>query len=59
VPLLLARLVAHQHGGVIEDIDEEDIWYVNNRGQSKRAPVSGLKDRLTRARKFLRSQKPV
>ncbi len=59
VPALLERLHASQHEGVIEDIDDGRIWFVDARGASRNAPISGLKDRLTRARKSVNSRKPV
>ena len=40
-----------QPGGWLEDIDQETIWFLDAKHRSKSAQVSGLKDRLCRARK--------
>ena len=56
---LLARLHDLQHQGVIQDIDDSEIWFADARGASRTAPLSGLKDRLTRARKTVNSRKGV
>ena len=56
---LLDRLRSRQVCGVIEDVDDEDVYYVDARGVGKKAPISGLKDRLSRARKSLSSRQPV
>ena len=41
---------------VVDDIDAEAIFFTDRDGHSKKAPVSGLKDRLSRAKKALRSR---
>jgi hypothetical protein len=45
---------------LIEDVEDETIWFVqpdgSKDGQSKKAPISGLKDRLSRAKKTLKSR---
>jgi len=56
---LLARLRDRQHQGVIEDIDDGRICFVDASGAGRSASISGLKDRLTRARKSVKSRKPV
>jgi hypothetical protein len=56
---LLERLHASQLEGLIEDIEEGQIWFVGANNGSRSAPISGLKDRLTRARKSVNSRKPV
>ena len=49
---LLDRLrQQRQPGGWLEDIDQETIWFLDGKRGSKSASVSGLKDRLCRARK--------
>lgn len=58
--LLLKLGAPKKPGGVIEDIDgpeeaKPSIHFVQN-GRSKEAPISGLKDRLTRARKVIKSE---
>jgi len=50
------ELRARQSIGAIEEIDEMRIWFTNHNGQSKTATLSGLKDRLSRARTKLRSR---
>ena len=44
------------HGPPVEDIDGGTIYFANRDGSHKEAPISGLKDRLTRARKKLKSR---
>ena len=41
---------------VVDDVDEEAIFFTDRDGHSKKAPVSGLKDRLSRAKKALKSR---
>ena len=41
---------------VVDDIDDEAISFTDRNGHSKEAPVSGLKDRLFRAKKALSSR---
>lgn len=41
---------------VVDDINEETIFITDRDGRSKEAPVSGLKDRLSRAKKALKSR---
>ena len=45
------RLGDHLHLSPIEDIDEGGIWFAYSDGRTKRAPLTGLKDRLSRAKK--------
>lgn len=53
VQLLDKLRQAQQPGGLIEDIDDEAIFFVDAKGRLKTARVTGLKDRLSRARKKL------
>jgi hypothetical protein len=52
---LIAQLRACRTIDTIDDIDEDTIWFANN-GHSKQASLSGLKDRLSRAKKKRRSR---
>ena len=40
----------------LEDIDDETIFFTNSDGRSKSTPISGLKDRLSRAKKKIKSR---
>jgi hypothetical protein len=54
---LLAALRTDQHGGVIEHISDEDdgtIEWCDENDPAGTAPISGLKDRLSRAKKILK-----
>jgi hypothetical protein len=53
---LLDALRANQGIDPAEDIDEHTIHFTNHDGRSKKASVSGLKDRLSRAKKKLESR---
>jgi hypothetical protein len=53
---LLEALKADCRMGTIEDIDESFVYFTNHDGRSKQARISGLKDRLTRAKKTLNSR---
>jgi hypothetical protein len=53
---LLEVLRANQGIGPVEDIHEDTIHFTNLDGRSKEAPISGLKDRLNRAKKKLESR---
>jgi hypothetical protein len=59
-PQLLDRLEAEERGGLIQEIVDGVIHFTqpdgSNDGRSKTAPVSGLKDRLSRAKKQLSSR---
>ena len=55
-PELLELLHGRKGAGTIEDIDEEAIWFTTRDGGSKRATISGLKDRLSRAKRDLNSR---
>jgi hypothetical protein len=55
-PELVEQLRAHQHDGVIDDIGDADISFRTHTGKLKTAPLSGLKDRLSRAKKAIRSR---
>ena len=56
---LLEQLREFQHQGVVIDIEDDKIWFSDARDASRSAPISGLKNRLTRARKSAKSRKPV
>ena len=53
---LLQLLREEQRMGIIQDIDEEAIWFATRGGRLKSAKISGLKDRLSRAKRHLRSR---
>jgi hypothetical protein len=44
---------------LVLDIEDDKIWFSDARDDSRSAPISGLKNRLTRARKSAKSRKPV
>ncbi len=50
---LLKVLKAQAPGPVLDDVGPESIGYIDASGNLKDVPVSGLKDRLSRARKQL------
>jgi hypothetical protein len=56
---LLERLRQQQYQNTIQDIDEHTIWFTTRDGRSKSAKISGLKDRLSRALRSLRSRQPA
>jgi hypothetical protein len=58
-PTLLRLLSNKQGAGVIEDVDEEEIAFIDAKGQLKSAEITGLKDRLYRAKKKVESHKAV
>jgi hypothetical protein len=43
-------------GGPIVDLDETSIWFVGAHDQSRSATISGLKDRLSRAKRKTKSK---
>lgn len=47
---LLKELEKHRCGPVIKNIDNSHICFCNDDGKYKKAPISGLKDRLSRAK---------
>jgi hypothetical protein len=54
---LLEKLEAYQGTRtIIQAIEDGIIHFTSNSGKHKEAPISGLKDRLTRARKKVRSR---
>jgi hypothetical protein len=55
-PELITELQARQSGGIIEDVSDGSIWFTSHSGHSKMASLSGLKDRLSRAKKAIRSR---
>lgn len=55
-PALLERLRQCAGDGVVEEIDDDEIWFVDGKGKGEHTPISGLKDRLTRAKKKVRSR---
>jgi hypothetical protein len=52
---LLWHLESLKHHGVVEDIADGIIHFTNHGGRAKEALVSGLEDRLWRAKKALNS----
>jgi hypothetical protein len=61
VSKLLAKLTGMQGQGVIEDVDDLSdsnpmISFKGSREEGCSAPISGLKDRLTRARKIIKKR---
>lgn len=52
-PELLERLMYEVANGVIESIENDKITWLNDKGEDKTSPVSGLKDMLYRAKKSL------
>jgi hypothetical protein len=55
---LIEEIVSARPAIVIE-IEDDKIWFSDARDASRSAPISGLKNRLTRARKSAKSRKPV
>ena len=53
---LREKLTRERHPEVISDIEDGEIDFNDRDGRSKSALVSGLKDRLSRARKKVRSR---
>jgi hypothetical protein len=53
---LLESLRSRQGEGTIQDIEENTIWFTTRDGRSKPASISGLKDRLSRVKRDLRSR---
>jgi hypothetical protein len=45
--------------GIIEDVDEDAIWFNNKHNQLDQAKVTGLKDRLSRAKKLIMEIKEI
>jgi hypothetical protein len=61
VPRLLARLLELTGAGIIDDVDTEGdpipmIYFRGHNGRNGMAPISGRKDRLSRAKKFVREE---
>ena len=56
----LVKMLEEQQGlGFIEDIDKHELSFIGGRKGSKTVPISGLKDRLSRAKRAVRSGKRV
>jgi hypothetical protein len=53
---LLNMLMNQKGHGLIDDIDDDVISFSNPNGTIKDAPVTGLKDRLSRAKKKISSR---
>jgi hypothetical protein len=51
---LISKLDGQREPGIIQDLEDGGIWFANGPNDSKHAPVSGLKDRLSRAKKEIR-----
>jgi hypothetical protein len=57
VPELLDKIRAEVgSGGPIVDLDKTSIWFVGAHDQSRSATISGLKDRLSRAKRKMKSK---
>jgi hypothetical protein len=56
---LFDRLRNQEIGGIIEDVEDDKIHFRHSEHDSRSAPISGLKDRLARARKSVMARKPV
>lgn len=50
---LLGELESYKNMGTIVDIDEEEISFISDNEKLDSSPISGLKDRLSRAKKDL------
>jgi hypothetical protein len=48
---VLEALREHENGEVIEEITEDEIYYIKDGKGGKPAPISGLKDRVSRIKK--------
>jgi hypothetical protein len=55
-PKLQDMLTRDRHPAVISDIVDGKIEFNDRNGRAKSAPISGLKDRLYRAKKMVRSR---
>jgi len=55
-PQLEAKLIEHQHIEPVQDIDKKVIWFSTRDGRSEQARLTGLKDRLFRAKQKLRAR---
>lgn len=53
---LLEKLRAESDGDVIERVDDENIEWHDHNQRIKDSPIAGLKDRLSRARKTIKSR---
>jgi hypothetical protein len=53
---LVEALKARQHTSLVDDIGDGTIHFTDQHGRCKEASISGLKDRLTRAKKNLKSR---
>ena len=53
---LREKLTRERHPDVISDIEDGEIWFNDRDGRLRSAVVSGLKDRLSRAKKKVRSR---
>ena len=53
---LTDKLRAMAGVGTIQDIEEQTIYWTDKNGNTQTSPISGLKDRLTRARKKINSR---
>jgi hypothetical protein len=53
---LQGKLIAHEGVDPIQEIDEGIVFFTDRRGITKEANLSGLKDRLSRAKKKIQSR---
>jgi hypothetical protein len=56
LPELIAKLREQQGFEPIQDFTNGTIWFTNHHDRTKEAKLSGLKDRLSRAKKKFRSR---
>jgi hypothetical protein len=50
------KLTRESYPDLIEDVEEDSIYFKTQDGRSKAASIAGLKDRLSRAKKLLNSR---
>jgi hypothetical protein len=53
---LLTALKSLERKGVVQEVTEEEVWWTNENDFSIRTWITGLKDRLSRAKKRIRSR---
>jgi hypothetical protein len=56
VELLAALRREQKSKGPIVEVDEDQVHFLDSRGHLHSAPITGLKDRLSRARRKLSSR---
>ena len=53
VPRLRRLLESEPEDGFIQEITDKEIWFTNWHDRTRRAAISGLKDRISRAKKTI------